>query len=95
LPLIPEEDLISVVAFHFLAGVVAGSIFAVRTLLTVIGLVLIGCVGVTIWRGASAGALWSVGSLVSIQAGYLSGIYVRSLLEHAGIVTHAQSRRHS
>jgi hypothetical protein len=95
LSLIPEEDLISVVAFHFLAGVVAGSIFAVRTLLTVIGLVLIGCVGVTIWGGISAGAFWSVGSLVSIQAGYLSGIYVRSLLEHAGIVTHAQSRRHS
>jgi hypothetical protein len=84
-----------VVAFHFLVGVVAGSIFAVRTLLTLIGLVLIGCIGVTIWRGISEGALWSVGSLVSIQAGYLSGIYVRSLLEQVGIVSHAPSRRHS
>jgi hypothetical protein len=83
-------------AFHFLAGSVAGSIFAVRTLVILVGFVLIGCVGVTILRGLSTGVLWSVGSLVAIQAGYLAGIYVRSFLEHVGIaVPQAQPRRHS
>ncbi|MGB8401564.1 MAG: hypothetical protein WCE35_22500 [Bradyrhizobium sp.] len=83
------------VAFHLLAGMVAGSIFAVRTLLTLVALVLIECVGVTIWRGMSAGLLWSIGSLVAVQAGYLGGIYLRSVLEHVGIaVPDAHPRRH-
>ena len=43
--------MISVVVFHFLAGSVAGTIFAVRTLLTLVALVLIECVGVTIALG--------------------------------------------
>lgn len=90
------EDLISVVAFHFLAGLVAGSVFAVRALLTVVAVVLIECVGVTIWRGLSADFLWSMGSLVAVQAGYLGGIYLRSVLEHVGIVIpDAHQRRHS
>jgi hypothetical protein len=88
--------LISVVAFHFLAGLVAGSIFAVRTLLTLVALVLIEYVGVTIWRGVSAGLFWSLGSLVAVQAGYLGGIYLRSVLEHVGIaIPDAHPRRHS
>ena len=82
----PEEGntLISVVAFHFLAGLVTGSIFAVRTLLTLVALVLIECVGVTIAWGVSAG-FWSLGSLIAVQMGYLGGIYFRSVLEHVGI----------
>ena len=40
--------MISVVAFHFLAGSVTGSIFAVRTLLTLVAFVLMECVGATI-----------------------------------------------
>jgi hypothetical protein len=88
--------LISVVAIHFLAGLIAGSMFAVRTLLTLVGLVLVAGVGVAIWQGVSAGALWSVATLVAIEAGYLGGIYVRSFLEHAGIAApQAQPRRHS
>jgi hypothetical protein len=91
-----EADLISAIAIHFLAGLVAGSIFAVRTLLILVGFVLIGCVGVTILRGVSTGVLWSVGSLVAVQAGYLGGVYVRSFLEHVGIaVPQAQPRRPS
>lgn len=90
------EDLISVVAFHFLAGLVAGSIFAVRTLLTLVAFVLIECVGVAIWRGVSAGLFWSLGSLVAVQAGYLGGVYLRSVLEHLGIsVPDAHPRRYS
>jgi len=76
--------LISVVAFHFLAGSVTGSIFAVRTLLTLVALVLIECVGVTIAWGVSMG-FWSLGSLIAVQMGYLGGIYFRSVLEHVGI----------
>jgi hypothetical protein len=83
---VPEEGniLVSVVACHFLAGSVTGSIFAVRTLLTLVALVLVECVGVTIAWGASMG-FWSLGSLIAVQMGYLGGIYFRSVLEHMGI----------
>lgn len=91
-----EEDLISVISCHFLAGLVAGSIFAVRTLLTLVALVLIECVGVAIWRGFSTGLFWSLGSLVAVQIGYLGGIYLRSVLEYVGIgIPDAHPRRHS
>jgi len=76
--------LISVVALHFLAGSVTGSIFAVRTLLTLVALVLMECVGVMIAWGLSMG-LWLLGSLFAVQVGYLGGICLRSVLEHVGI----------
>ena len=76
--------MISVVAFHFLAGSVTGSIFAARALLTLVALVLIECVGVTIAWGICIG-FWSLGSLIAVQIGYLGGIYFRSVLEHVGI----------
>ena len=82
-----------VVAFHFLAGSVAGAIFDVRTLLTLVALVLIECVGVTIAWGLSTG-LWSLGSLIAVQVGYLGGIYLRSVLEHAGIAEPNVRPRH-
>jgi hypothetical protein len=85
--------LISVVAFHFLAGLVAGSVFAVRTLLTLVALVLIECVGVTIAWGVSIGP-WTLGSLIAIQVGYLGGIYLRSVLEQAGIAEPSVRPRH-
>jgi hypothetical protein len=85
--------LISVVAFHFLAGSVTGSVFAVRTLLTLVVPVLMECVGVTIAWGLSMG-LWSLASLIAIQAGYLGGIYLRSVLEHVGIVDPNVRARH-
>jgi hypothetical protein len=82
-----------VVAFHFLAGLVAGSVFAVRTLLTLVALVLIECVGVTIAWGVSIGS-WTLGSLIAIQVGYLGGIYLRSVLEQAGIAEPSVRPRH-
>ena len=81
------------VAFHFLAGSVTGAIFDVRTLLTLVALVLIECVGVTIAWGLSTG-LWSLGSLIAVQVGYLGGIYLRSVLEHAGIAEPNVRARH-
>ena len=83
----------SVVAFHFLAGSVTGAIFDVRTLLTLVALVLIECVGVTIAWGLSTGLL-SLGSLIAVQVGYLGGIYLRSVLEHAGIAEPNVRPRH-
>jgi len=83
----------SVVAFHFLAGSVTGAIFDVRTLLTLVALVLIECVGVTIAWGLSTG-LWSLGSLIAVQVGYLGGVYLRSVLEHAGIAEPNVRPRH-
>jgi hypothetical protein len=74
-----------VVAFHFLAGLVTGSFFAVRVLLVVVALVLIESVAVAIAWGLTMGG-WSLGSLIAVQTGYLGGIYFRSVLEHAGVV---------
>ena len=88
--------MISAISFHFLAGLVAGSIFAVRTLLTLVALVLIEWAGVAIWRGFSTGLFWSLGSLIAVQLGYLGGICLRSVLEHVGIgVPDVHPRRHS
>jgi hypothetical protein len=83
------------VVFHFLAGAVTGSIFAVRALLTLVALVLTECVGATLVWGLSTGG-WSLGSLIAVQMGYLGGIYFRSALEHAGVAEPAaRSRRGS
>ncbi len=86
--------MISVVAFHFLAGAVAGSIFAVRTLLTLVALVLVECAGTILAEGVAVGG-WLLASLVAVQIGYLGGIYLRSVLEHAGIVVSGVQPRHT
>ena len=85
--------MISVAALHCLAGAVAGSVFAVRTLLTLVALVLTECVGVTIAWGTSTG-LWSLGSLIAVQVGYLGGVCLRSALEHVGIAEPIARPRH-
>ena len=85
--------MISVVALHFLAGAVTGSIFAVRALLTLVALVLMECVAVTMAWGLSTG-LWSLGSLFAVQVGYLGGICLRGVLEHAGIAEPNVQPRH-
>ena len=69
--------------FHLLAGTVTGSVFKVRTLLILLGLVLIESVILAIVHGSIAG-LWAVANLIGIQVGYLVGIYVRGVLEQAG-----------
>jgi hypothetical protein len=83
----------SVVALHFLAGSVTGSVFAVRTLLTLVAFVLMECAGVTIAWGTSMG-LCSLGSLIAVQVGYLGGIYLRSVLEQVGIAEPNVRPRH-
>ena len=85
--------MVSVVAFHFFAGSVTGSIFVVRTLLTLVALVLMECVGVTIALGLSTG-LWLLATLFALQVGYLGGICVRGVLEHVGIAEPNVHARH-
>jgi len=65
----------------------------VRTLLTLVALVLTESIGVTIAWGISMG-LWSLGSLVAVQVGYLGGVYLRSVLEHVGIAEPIARPRH-
>jgi hypothetical protein len=69
---------------HFVIGAIAGSIFTVRALAALVGIVCLECVWATVALGFAAG-LWSVGCLVAVQVGYLAGIYLRSLLERMGI----------
>ena len=76
--------MITVIALHFVAGAVAGTMFTVRTLLAMVAIVLVECVAATVALGLAVG-LWSVGGLVAVQIGYLAGIYLRSVLEHMGI----------
>jgi len=76
--------LIPVIAFHFVAGAVAGSMFTVRTLLALVAFAVVECIAATLVLGLIAG-LSSVGGLVAVQIGYLAGIFLRSVLERAGI----------
>ncbi len=85
--------MIYVAAFHLLAGVITGAVFAVRTLLTLIGLVLAECIGVAIALGASAG-LWSLSGLVAIQIGYLAGVFLRDVVEVTRVTEPGPGRRH-
>lgn len=86
--------MLSVISFHALAGLTAGSVFGVRTLLTMVALVLIECVGALVWNGLSAELLWALGSLIVVQVGYLGGICLRSVLGHARIGVPAPQPRH-
>jgi hypothetical protein len=80
--------------FHFLAGIVVGSLFRVRTLLVLSLAVLVEAGVVVVLLGISTGLIWLVVSEVALQFGYLGGIYLRSVLERAGIVVIApQGRR--
>ncbi|MGJ5203825.1 hypothetical protein [Bradyrhizobium sp. HKCCYLR20261] len=73
-----------VIALHFGAGAVAGAMFNIRTLLVLVAVVVLECLAAGLANGLTA-ALYSVGGLVAVQAGYLAGIMVRGVLERAGL----------
>jgi len=79
---------------HFLAGLVGGSLFRVQTVF-VLALAVFAESGVLVFLlDVSAGLIWLLVSEVALQFGYLGGMYLRSVLERAGIVVIApQSRR--
>ena len=71
------------ITFHLLAGAVAGSVFKVRTLLVLLGVVLLEALILAFVLGGIAG-LWGFASLIAVQAGYLAGIVARGVLEQTG-----------
>ena len=58
--------------------------FTVRTLVPLVGIVLIECVVATIALSLTAG-LYLLGGLVTVQLGYLGGVCLRHALERVGI----------
>ena len=85
--------MIPVIALHFVAGAVAGSMFTVRTLLALVGFAVVECVTAAVALGLT-GVLYSVGGLVAVQIGYLAGIYLRCVLERVGIAQPAVRPHH-
>ncbi|CAL78539.1 hypothetical protein; putative membrane protein [Bradyrhizobium sp. ORS 278] len=73
-----------VIALHFGAGTIAGAVFNIRTLIALVAVVAVECAAAAVVSGMSA-ALSAIGGLVAVQLGYVSGIYVRGILERAGI----------
>ena len=80
---------------HLLAGLVAGSLFGAQTLVVLALAVLVEGVVSFISGGVSAGLVWLLVGQVSLQGGYLAGIYLRSALERAGIIVEVQPSRRS
>lgn len=68
---------------HLLAGAVTGSVFKVRTLLILLGLVLVESLILAFVHGSIAG-YWGLANIVGVQAGYIFGIFARGILEQAG-----------
>jgi len=80
---------------YFIAGLVAGSLFGIRTLL-ILALAAFLEVGTSfVLLGASIGLGSLLMSQVALQLGYLGGMYLRSILERAGIVTIVRQSRQS
>jgi hypothetical protein len=71
------------VIFHFLAGAVTGSLFKVRTLLLLLLFVIAESAMLALAQRSLAGS-WALVNLVGVQTGYLAGIYIRGIIEHAG-----------
>ena len=72
------------IAIHFLIGILTGCVFRVRVLLGLVAVVLFECVAASAALGATAG-LWLLTGLAAVQIGYLGGVWLRSLLEKAGL----------
>lgn len=68
---------------HLLAGTVTGSVFRVRTLLLLLTLILAEALALAVTKGSSA-APWALINIFGAQAGYLAGVYLRSVLASAG-----------
>lgn len=75
---------LAAVTIHFLIGLVAGTMFAARTLLVLAGCVVVECLFFAVIYGFSAG-LWALAGLVAVQVGYLVGIGLRAALERLGV----------
>jgi hypothetical protein len=80
---------------HLLAGLVAGSLFGIQTLVVLALVVLVEGVASFILHGGSSCLVWLLVSQVALQIGYLGGIYLRSILERFGVIVAAQPSQRS
>jgi hypothetical protein len=85
----------SIVAIHLLVGLLAGTVFGVQTLLVLALVVMVEAAGAVVVNGLSVDIFWWVGAEVSLQLGYLAGIFLRSMIERMGGITKLASNRHS
>ena len=85
----------SIVAIHLLAGLLAGMVFGVQTLLVLAIVVLVEAAGAVVVNGLSVDIFCWVGAEVALQLGYLAGICLRSMIERTGKVTKIASNRRS
>jgi hypothetical protein len=83
----------SIVAIHLLIGLVAGMVFGVQTLLVLAVLVLFEAAGMVVLNGLSVDIIWWVGAEVSLQLGYLAGIFLRSMIERIGGIAKVAPKR--
>lgn len=71
------------VVLHLAAGIVAGSVFTIPTLLVLVVALLAEAIGLAFIYGPAAGLAPFLG-IMAVQFGYITGIYVRSQLERLG-----------
>ena len=69
--------------FHSLAAVVTGSVFRIRTLILMLGIVLIEA-AILSRMGVRFAGLWVIANLTVVQVGYFGGVMARQVLEQAG-----------
>jgi hypothetical protein len=84
--------LIYVILLHFTAGTIVGSLFTVATLVVLLALEAALSVGLLCIYGPVVGLAW-LANAVALQVGYLAGVYLRGLLEEAGIVQGSMGKR--
>ena len=81
------------IILHSLAGVVAGSVFRIRTLLLLLIFVVTGTL-ILRAAGVPVAILWIVTNLAAMQLGYLAGMVARWTIEQAGYsIPPANTRR--
>ena len=71
------------IILHTLAGILAGSLFKIRTLACLLILILIEAATLTTF-GIHVAAIWIATNLAAIQSGYVAGIFGRWAAEQAG-----------
>lgn len=69
--------------FHSLAGMVTGSVFKARTLLLLLGIVLVESIVLAISDIRAAG-LWALVNLSAVQFSYIAGVFARAVFDQGG-----------
>ena len=72
--------------FQLVAGLITGSLFGVQIMVILALAVMAEAVVSLVLLGAWDGLVWFFTGQVALQMGYLAGVYLRSVLERAGVV---------